>query len=122
MVKGDTDVLSAVRNLKQQTVRKQNLALEDAADVVMATLDRITPVDTARLLGNVAKSKPRSKKGIRQIDIGYAGKSGSGAAGWRAHFVDTGTIKQRPQNIRIRTEAASIDEVERVMVERMKVK
>ena len=36
--------------------------------------------------------------------------------------VDTGTIKQRPQNIRIRTEAASIDEVERVMVERMKVK
>lgn len=122
MVKGDTDVLSAVRNLKQQTVRKQNLALEDAADVVMATLDRITPVDTARLLGNVAKSKPRSKKGIRQIDIGYAGKSGSGAAGWRAHFVDTGTIKQRPQNIRIRTEAASIDEVERVMVEHMKVK
>lgn len=122
MVKGDADVLSAVRNLKQQTVRKQNLALEDAADVVMATLDRITPVDTARLLGNVAKSKPRSKKGIRQIDIGYAGKSGSGAAGWRAHFVDTGTIKQRPQNIRIRTEAASIDEVERVMVERMKVK
>lgn len=122
MVKGDADVLSAVRNLKQQTVRKQNLALEDAADVVMATLDRITPVDTARLLGNVAKSKPRSKKGIRQIDIGYAGKSGSGSAGWRAHFVDTGTIKQRPQNIRIRTEAASIDEVERVMVERMKVK
>ena len=122
MVKGDADVLSAVRNLKQQTVRKQNLALEDAADVVMATLDRITPVDTARLLGNVAKSKPRSKKGIRQIDIGYAGKSGSGAAGWRAHFVDTGTIKQRPQNIRIRTEAASIDEVERVMVEHMKVK
>lgn len=122
MVKGDADVLSAVRNLKQQTVRKQNLALEDAADVVMATLDRITPVDTARLLGNVAKSKPRSKKGIRQIDIGYAGKSGSGAAGWRAHFVDTGTIKQRPQNIRIRTEAASIDEVEHVMVERMKVK
>lgn len=122
MVKGDKDVLSAVRNLKQQTVRKQNLALEDAADVVMATLDRITPVDTARLLGNVAKSKPRSKKGIRQIDVGYAGKSGSGAAGWRAHFVDTGTIKQRPQNIRIRTEAASIDEVERVMVEHMKVK
>ena len=122
MVKGDTDVLSAVRNLKQQTVRKQNLALEDAADVVMATLDRITPVDTARLLGNVAKSKPRSKKGIRQIDVGYAGKSGSGGAGWRAHFVDTGTIKQRPQNIRIRTEAASIDEVERVMVEHMKVK
>lgn len=122
MVKGDSDVLSAVRNLKQQTVRKQNLALEDAADVVMATLDRITPVDTARLLGNVAKSKPRSKKGIRQIDVGYAGKSGSGAAGWRAHFVDTGTIKQRPQNIRIRTEAASIDEVERVMVEHMKVK
>ena len=122
MVKGDTDVLSAVRNLKQQTVRKQNLALDDAADVVMATLDRITPVDTARLLGNVAKSKPRSKKGIRQIDVGYAWKSGSGAAGWRAHFVDTGTIKQRPQNIRIRTEAASIDEVERVMVEHMKVK
>lgn len=122
MVKGDADVLSAVRNLKQQTVRKQNLALDDAADVVMATLDRITPVDTARLLGNVAKGKPRSKKGIRQIDVGYAGKSGSGAAGWRAHFVDTGTIKQRPQNIRIRTEAASIDEVERVMVEHMKVK
>ena len=122
MVKGDKDVLSAVRNLKQQTIRNQNLALDDAADVVMATLDRITPVDTARLLGNVAKSKPRSKKGIRQIDIGYAGKSGSGAAGWRAHFVDTGTIKQRPQNIRIRTEAASIDEVERVMVEHMKVK
>ena len=122
MVKGDKDILSAVRNLKQQTVRKQNLALEDAADVVMATLDRITPVDTARLLGNVAKGKPRSKKGIRQIDVGYAGKVGSGAAGWRAHFVDTGTIKQRPQNIRIRTEAASIDEVERVMVERMKVK
>lgn len=122
MVKGDADVLSAVRNLKQQTVRKQNSALDDAADVVMATLDRITPVDTARLLGNVAKSKPRSKKGIRQIDVGYAGKSGSGAAGWRAHFVDTGTIKQRPQNIRIRTEAASIDEVERVMVEHMKVK
>lgn len=122
MVKGDADVLSAVRNLKQQTVRKQNLALDDAADVVMATLDRITPVDTARLLGNVAKSKPRSKKGIRQIDVGYAGKAGSGAAGWRAHFVDTGTIKQRPQNIRIRTEAASIDEVERVMVEHMKVK
>lgn len=122
MVKGDTDVLSAVRNLKQQTIRNQNLALDDAADVVMATLDRITPVDTARLLGNVAKSKPRSKKGIRQIDVGYAGKSGSGAAGWRAHFVDTGTIKQRPQNIRIRTEAASIDEVERVMVEHMKVK
>lgn len=122
MVKGDKDVLSAVRNLKQQTIRNQNLALDDAADVVMATLDRITPVDTARLLGNVAKSKPRSKKGIRQIDVGYAGKSGSGAAGWRAHFVDTGTIKQRPQNIRIRTEAASIDEVERVMVEHMKVK
>ena len=122
MVKGDSDVLSAVRNLKQQTVRKQNLALDEAADVVMATLDRITPVDTSRLLGNVAKSKPRSKKGIRQIDVGYAGKSGSGAAGWRAHFVDTGTIKQRPQNIRIRTEAASIDEVERVMVEHMKVK
>lgn len=122
MVKGDTDVLSAVRNLKQQTVRKQNLALDDAADVVMATLDRITPVDTERLLGNVAKGKPRSKKGIRQIDVGYAGKTGSGAAGWRAHFVDTGTIKQRPQNIRIRTEAASIDEVERVMVEHMKVK
>lgn len=122
MVKGDADVLSAVRNLKQQTVRKQNLALDEAADVVMATLDRITPVDTARLLGNVAKGKPRSKKGIRQIDVGYAGKSGSGAAGWRAHFVDTGTIKQRPQNIRIRTEAASIDEVERVMVEHMKVK
>lgn len=122
MVKGDKDVLSAVRNLKQQTIRNQNLALDEAADVVMATLDRITPVDTARLLGNVAKSKPRSKKGIRQIDVGYAGKSGSGAAGWRAHFVDTGTIKQHPQNIRIRTEAASIDEVERVMVEHMKVK
>ncbi len=122
MVKGDKDILSAVRNLKQQTVRKQNLALEDAADVVMVTLDRITPVDTAQLLGNVAKGKPRSKKGIRQIDVGYAVKSGSGAAGWRAHFVDTGTIKQRPQNIRIRTEAASIDEVERVMVEHMKVK
>lgn len=70
MVKGDSDVLSAVRNLKQQTVRKQNLALDDAADVVMATLDRITPVDTSRLLGNVAKSKPRSKKVSARLILG----------------------------------------------------
>ena len=114
MVKGDADVLAAVRNLKQQTIRKQNEALP--------VLDRITPGDTSRLVGNVAKGTPRSRKGIRQIDVGYAGKSGSGAAGWRAHFVDTGTIKQPPQNIRARTEAASIKDVERTLVDHMKVK
>lgn len=122
MVKGDADVLAAVRNLKQQTIHKQNEALEAAADVVLPVLDRITPVDTSRLVGNVAKGTPRSRKGIRQIDVGYAGKSGSGAAGWRAHFVDTGTIKQPPQNIRARTEAASIKDVERTLVDHMKVK
>lgn len=117
MVKGSEEILNAVKNLKLQTVRAQNNALEDAADAVIENEKRVTPTDTRRLLGNALVGKPRSIKGIRQISIGYGRDQG-----WRAHFVDTGTIKQPAQNITLRTIESSTDEVESIFVKHMKVK
>ena len=117
MVKGSEEILTAVRNLKSQSIKQQNTALEEAAKTVLINEERITPVDTRRLLGDAIVGKPRSIKGIRQISIGY-GKP----VGWRAHFVDTGTIKQPAQNITLRTIYSSTDEVESIFIKHMKVK
>lgn len=109
---------AAIMGLSISAARIQREALDEAADEVVPILERNTPTDTRRLFGSAAKGKVRMKNGSRQVVIGYKGQTGSGAAGWRAHFPDTGTIYQPAQNISLHTQQQSEGTVKNAFVKK----
>lgn len=100
---------------KERTVR--NRALKTAAKAVAEKLKENTPIDPndnneTHMKNDIAIS------GVNQygeIKVGYGKETY-----WRAHFVELGTIKQRPQHFIERTEEEARDEFLKIVQEELR--
>ena len=99
-----------LKRLARANKKVEEKALQKAAEMVAAELRSNTPVDPEskgkHLKDNVVIGT--AKDG--EIQIGYAKE-----VAWRAHFVEMGTIKQRPQGFIQRTQESMQEEVMRLL-------
>ena len=121
MAEGADEIIAALRKVRAGSIAKMNDALDESADILIKNLEPLVPVDEANLRADIKKTKPRSRQGIRQITVGFAGSAGVGATGWRAHFVDTGTIKQAGSYMSEHARTASEQAILQSIVKRMRV-
>ena len=121
MAEGADEIIAALGTVRAGSIAKMNETLDESADILIKNLRPLVPVDKADVKGDIKKTKPRSRHGIRQITVGFAGSAGVGATGWRAHFVDTGTIKHTGSYMSEHARTASEQEILQHIVKRMKV-
>ncbi|MGG1481461.1 HK97-gp10 family putative phage morphogenesis protein [Bacillus smithii] len=107
----------ALKRMVAQEKKVRNAGLKKAAQSVAQRLEENTPIENEsdvekHMKGDIAIS------GVDQngeIFVGY-GKD----TFWRAHFVEMGTIKQKPQGFIQRTEEEMRNEVINIMAEEFK--
>ncbi|MGG4040667.1 HK97-gp10 family putative phage morphogenesis protein [Bacillus smithii] len=116
----DIDTSSIDKALKQlagKEKRVRNKALKKAGEAIAEKLRENTPVDQTdhnqkHMKDDIVVS------GVDQygeIKIGYGQETA-----WRVHFVEMGTIKQRPQHFIERTEQEMQEEVMKIVEEELR--
>lgn len=106
-IKGIEEMVKNIQKLETQNKRAANKAVREAADLVEKNLIGNTPKDSGELASSTVQSGIKgSSTGDIEIDVGYNHESG-----WRAHFVDSGTIYQKGQHFKDKTTEGSRDGV-----------
>ena len=107
----------ALKRMVAEEKKVRNKGLKEAAKAVAERLRENTPIDLTD--GNEKHMKDEiAISGVDQngeIYVGYGKETA-----WRAHFVEMGTIKQRPQHFIERTEQEMQEEIMRIMAEEFK--
>lgn len=112
-VKNDIDV--GLKRMAAQNKRVLNKALRSAGEALADRLQTKTPYEPKtklHLRDNIVVGNPDPNGNIK---IGYDKK-----VAWRAHFVELGTIYQKPQAMIQRTEEEMKDQVMSIMKAELK--
>ncbi|MEZ0117817.1 UNVERIFIED_ORG: HK97 gp10 family phage protein [Heyndrickxia coagulans] len=103
-----TGIDKALKDMGKREKRARNTALKKAGEALADRLRQNTPID------NDDKNKMHLKDDIIVSNVDKYGeiKVGFGhETYWRAHFVELGTIKQRPQHFIEQTEQEMQDKI-----------
>ena len=114
-------ILSGIRHLIDWEKEDAEIigVARNGAEAFREVLVSNTPVsstDGEHLRDHTKKSNLKSSTGVFQQDIGYDKETG-----WRAHFPNSGTVKQKPQHFIEKSREQAVGKVRREFIEALKV-
>ena len=118
-VTGEKEILANLLKHKQYVEKNSRKAVRNGAEAFREVLVSNTPVsstDGEHLRDHTKKSNLKSSTGVFQQDNGYDKETG-----WRAHFPNSGTVKQKPQHFIEKSREQAVGKVRREFIEALKV-
>ena len=112
-VTGEEEILANLLKHRRYVEKNSRKAVRNGAEAFREVLVSNTPVSST---DGEHLSNLKSSTGVFQQDIGYDKETG-----WRAHFPNSGTVKQKPQHFIEKSREQAVGKVRREFIEALKV-
>lgn len=126
-IKGYDELMLQIENLGKSADREVGKALRSSAEILKKGLEKNTPDSliknprhpNARHNVVITNVKTNKDTGAKYITVGYSGKHPNDVS-WRIHFVEFGSIRQRPQLFMEKTINETKDKVRNEIMKHLK--
>lgn len=123
-VTGEEQILSNLLKHKNYIEKNSRKAVRNGAEAFRETLVKNTPIsksdkemsDKEHLFRHTKKGNLKAATGEFQQDVGYDKE-----IGWRAHFPNSGTVKQKPQHFVEKSREQAKSEVQKEFIKALKI-
>jgi len=126
-IRGYDELMLQIENLGKSADREVGKALRNSAEILKKGLEKNTPDSLIRhskhpnARQNVVITNVKTNKdtGAKYITVGYSGKHPDDVS-WRIHFVEFGTIRQKPQLFMHKTINETQEKVKKEIMKHLK--
>lgn len=118
-VKGEKEVLASLLKYRHYIDKNARKAVKNGAKSFKEVLTYNTPVsrtEDEHLKEHIIESGLKTTTGTYQVEVGYDRQ-----VGWRVHFPNSGTVKQKPQRFIEKSRSKSESKVRQEFIEALKV-
>lgn len=126
-IHGYDELMLSIENIGRDADKEVNKALKGSAEIVKKELEKNTPKSlimhpkhpNARQNVVITNVKTNKDTGSKYITVGFSGKQPADVS-WRIHFIEFGTIRQKPQLFMTKTIKNTQEAVKKEIMKQLK--